>query len=496
MSSRTISSVRNIEGVVGVETTPAVIPNINDLIRSLIESGSVSAGDITVDTPTAAATAVEAIAIAAEVVEDVIRPTGTAGPRVRKTKTAPVAQVIGVAPVAVAPVAEPAKVEEPKKASFEPPAPFERAIDPTIFDFGRVEFYAPMRNDVYTQVVIVGCGGTGSRLIPLIAQHVANHNEAISQGRPAYFRRAMRLVLIDMDVVELKNLKRQNFYKFDIGKNKAHALAERFSALNGIDIEAHGSTFDEAKSNLQIGAGHNFVVFDCTDNAVARKSIEDSDISGTLISCGNEDVFGQVLISSLDPKNSRVKKLMDGLQTACNVIDRRDYKYVHKTQLLPTLLEIYKNFTDSGTASCAEIAVDEQSMPVNSLVAQLAYNVFYDISGGRPLTYHMVKCNVNNSYNTHYITNPFEYRKLLMKALFGHTSEESLLINKQIQADYQMIMRSKYAEFSTYIDKYGIYMLPYIHVYMQNSYYITSEEQIALSKRLEVLVAETARLAA
>lgn len=469
--SRTIS---NIEGVIAVEQAPAVVPDINALIRSLVDNGVVTADEVSVD--------------GAAPVAPTAQPVAAAAPKARKKTSSVATTVTPEAPV---------KAEEPPKNIVEPPTPFVRHIDTTIFDHGTVEFTPQFRVQSPTRIVIVGCGGTGSRIVPLLAQHVANHNEAVLNGQRAFLRTTMEMILIDMDTVELKNLKRQNFFKFDIGKNKAHALAERFSALYGIDILAMGCKFDEAKERLMENApSFNYIIFDCTDNAVARKSIENCDLNSVLISCGNEDTFGQVLISTTTQRRYRTRALMDILKQSEGLL-KAPCPGVHtKVQHLPTLLELYKNFKDSGTASCAEIAVDEQSMPVNSLVAQLAYNVFYDITGGRTLNYHMVRCNVNNTYSTNYVNNPFELRKLFMRSLFGVCTDAAVKANEEIQKEFNNIMRARYTEFVTYIDKYGVYMLPYIQVYLENSYYITSAEQVELNKKSEALAEEILKLAA
>ena len=47
----------------------------------------------------------------------------------------------------------------------------------------------------------------------------------------------MRILVCDGDVVEEKNLIRQNFVEQDVGRNKAQVLAERYSAAFGIECE-------------------------------------------------------------------------------------------------------------------------------------------------------------------------------------------------------------------------------------------------------------------
>ena len=74
-------------------------------------------------------------------------------------------------------------------------------------------------------VLIIGAGGTGGYIIP--------HLYRIAYAT----KRKYRIVIADGDIVEKKNLIRQNFSNYDIGSNKAEAMAERYSDVFGIETE-------------------------------------------------------------------------------------------------------------------------------------------------------------------------------------------------------------------------------------------------------------------
>lgn len=57
---------------------------------------------------------------------------------------------------------------------------------------------------------VIGCGGVGSYLVPVLAKLVED------------------ILLMDGDTLEPKNLDRQQFRASDLGRNKAEALAERY----------------------------------------------------------------------------------------------------------------------------------------------------------------------------------------------------------------------------------------------------------------------------
>jgi len=289
-----------------------------------------------------------------------------------------------------------------------------------------------------TQIVIVGCGGTGGRLIPVIAQHIANHNNDVINNPSSreYLKGQLKLLLVDGDVVEAKNLKRQNFFSFDVSKYKAECLAERYSALYGINIEFFNGIFSEC--DFALGRNDhglhnkNLIIFDCTDNSNARRSIEAYKKYAVLISCGNEDSFGQVLVSTIkESKMNTIKDQILALNSAIKMDTEGEIDFskraFHKTNFLPTLLDLFPNFKDTEKPSCTEMVLqNDQSMPINSLVAQLAYNAFYDIISGKGLNYWMVRCNVNNTFSTEYISNPFLLKNLYAQSVFGFSDDTAI----------------------------------------------------------------------
>lgn len=78
-------------------------------------------------------------------------------------------------------------------------------------------------------IALVGCGGTGSHIAQALAR-IAAHTR--------HGREQLRLVFLDGDHVEEKNVGRQLFGPGDVGQNKAIALAARFNHLFGLAIEA------------------------------------------------------------------------------------------------------------------------------------------------------------------------------------------------------------------------------------------------------------------
>ena len=75
------------------------------------------------------------------------------------------------------------------------------------------------------KVVMLGAGGTGGHIAP----HLYRLLYALD--------RPVRFIICDGDVVEEKNLVRQNFIPADLGENKAKVLAERYASVFGMETE-------------------------------------------------------------------------------------------------------------------------------------------------------------------------------------------------------------------------------------------------------------------
>ena len=88
------------------------------------------------------------------------------------------------------------------------------------------------------KVVMLGAGGTGG--------HIAPHLYRLLYA----LERPVRFIVCDGDVVEEKNLVRQNFIPADLGENKAKVLAERYASVFGIETE-YVPSFIESEDDLK-----------------------------------------------------------------------------------------------------------------------------------------------------------------------------------------------------------------------------------------------------
>jgi len=148
------------------------------------------------------------------------------------------------------------------------------------------------------KVIVLGAGGTGGYVIP--------HLYRLAFSRKGY----MRIIVCDGDIVEEKNLIRQNFVEQDIGRNKAQVLAERYSAAFGIECQ-YKPYFIETKEELtelvtpdfkkswhqNIPETQRIILLGCVDNNKSRALCHEvfnkcEDI--IYIDAGNSEYTGQV----------------------------------------------------------------------------------------------------------------------------------------------------------------------------------------------------------
>lgn len=233
------------------------------------------------------------------------------------------------------------------------------------------------------KIIILGAGGTGGYVIPHLYRigFAANRN--------------IRIIVCDGDVVEEKNLVRQNFVEQDIGRNKAQVLSERYSAAFGIEcayiprfIETEEELFGLTKPDYQQNRWNNIpetqrvILLGCVDNNKSRQLChavfyKQKDI--IYIDSGNGEHTGQVV---------------------CGVRQNNRTTYKPVCSLYPDMLKEDDKFPSE--LSCAERTVSApQSVTANLTAATAVVSFLYDLL-------------ICGELNTRYIT--FSSRQINMRA--------------------------------------------------------------------------------
>ncbi len=213
------------------------------------------------------------------------------------------------------------------------------------------------------KIVQLGAGGTGGHIAPHL------YRLLYSLDRP------VRYIICDGDVVEEKNLVRQNFTPADLGENKAQVLAERYSAVFGLETEyvpAFVETEDRLKELLTPRAWHigsysssktireMVILLGAVDNNKSRQLCHRVFYQAPeliYIDSGNGEYTGQVV---------------------CGVRRGKRIYYPPIGAVYPDVLEETDKFPTE--LSCAEASVSApQSMAANITAATAVVDMVYNI---------------------------------------------------------------------------------------------------------------------
>lgn len=272
------------------------------------------------------------------------------------------------------------------------------------------------QHELISEIVVVGCGGTGSWLLPKLVKTI---NDGI---RKSIIRKDVKLILIDGDIVEEKNLVRQNFIEQDIGQNKAEVMAsrygphlinengaifidkyiadsERYEKLTAEDKDFYFDfevmyTFLERYSipYAQRGMKYSRVVFNLVDNNIARQTLHkivsgmlDNDYKTYVIDVGNDMYNGQAFTSMYSNSNPYSESMFNvNNDFSLTINDIPDIN-----RLVSFYFSLYESFfarkeeeyyADDNVSlySCAEADVDimnqDQLLVANDIAASLAHS--------------------------------------------------------------------------------------------------------------------------
>lgn len=202
------------------------------------------------------------------------------------------------------------------------------------------------------EISIIGCGGTGGYLVRDLARFLYS----IEKRMPG--KTNISITLYDGDIVEEKNILRQNFLPPDIGQNKAEVLANRHTRAFGVNIQFVPSMFTYSEHGARMRGETQKIIIGCVDNNKGRREIAETmkyliesrsmyDKSACWIDSGNERMTGQVILGNLEMPDV--------------------------TDLFPEILDPASDSTE--VRSCADrLLEDEQNMFVNLTAANLILN--------------------------------------------------------------------------------------------------------------------------
>ena len=196
------------------------------------------------------------------------------------------------------------------------------------------------------RTILIGAGGTGSLLARPLQHYL------IASSKNDY-----ELIIVDGDLVEVKNLARQLFHPDDVSKSKAERLA---ASLLGHPTVISGWLTDELAANLF--KPHDRVIL-AVDNYGVRKLVDE--IAVTM------DDF-----TVINPGNER-------WTSTCQVHIRREGK-----NITPRISYMHEEISDSAfeipreAADCQVRALtgEEQTIAANMMAASMALNAMVQVT--------------------------------------------------------------------------------------------------------------------
>ena len=220
---------------------------------------------------------------------------------------------------------------------------------------------------------LIGCGGTGSRVLAELA--AINYN-LIELGKPG-----IDVITYDPDTVSRTNIGRQKFFPIDIGQNKASLLTSRINMSYHLNWLAKPYLYEQDQEG-QINTANITII--CVDSLKARKNIYNSLLHGEyksrymnqyepfyVLDFGNKADIGQIILST-------VKK-----------IEQPDIQLetIETIDSLPTIFERFPELNEkqiieesSNTPSCSTAqALREQNLFINSSLIPFGMDLLWNL---------------------------------------------------------------------------------------------------------------------
>lgn len=116
-------------------------------------------------------------------------------------------------------------------------------------------------------IFFIGCGGTGSNLVPWLYNLV--------QSNYRFFSKLKKTLFLDPDTVSDQNFNRQNFLPWMSGKKKAFVFAKSYEKTllaESFVVASNEDTLERLFKYCEIQESHSVWVICCPDNAEARRS--------------------------------------------------------------------------------------------------------------------------------------------------------------------------------------------------------------------------------
>ncbi|MFE4029248.1 ThiF family adenylyltransferase [Priestia sp. YIM B13551] len=245
---------------------------------------------------------------------------------------------------------------------------------------------------IHFDIVQVGAGGNGGYITQRLAKLLSSLNRMEVNSEFTY-------TIVDLDLVEEKNLQRQPFLPKDIGKNKAKVLAERYGKAYQFPVfhrEEYVESLEELRNCFASGYD-NFVVpletklfrvlIGAVDNHASRKIMHEyfqEDDSLIYIDCGVDGILQE-------GSEEEIRRSGYAGHCVCGV-HHNDTILAPVASVYPDILEDNESLLPSQ--SCGQNIVSQpQRMQSNEMAALITMGYLNQILADRRLYHHYTNFN-------------------------------------------------------------------------------------------------------
>lgn len=311
-------------------------------------------------------------------------------------------------------------------------------------------------NHIFQNFIVVGAGGTGSRILAQLAQLIPTV-QWIKRLSPSVF-------VYDDDIVEEKNIARQLFTRKDVGKKKAAVIAERYSKAYEIPITAidrrisHEGDIVRSMKAAFIKEGYTeeqainrmmrpTMVFLAVDSMAARRNVIAALAQGffpystVIIDPGNEDTFGQVRVFNpfVHPVHHKYLGYAEKHMDWVNAIPDMTAETIPMT-FIPMPLSHYLTAEDgTGTGSCADL---DQTLALNSMMASACISIAQNLMFCLPVTADVAYFSLNMDNHSHKMG--MKWLKSICKAEHDDYVSEALLKKLECKLSWEDFVEKLY----------------------------------------------------
>lgn len=217
-------------------------------------------------------------------------------------------------------------------------------------------------------ILLVGCGGTGSQLIPFLMQLCNNVSNRINS-----------ITLIDGDDFENKNILNQRCLPDEVGENKAEALCERYSYIyDKLNITYYSEYIKSLDDLLKLSRYSKYsnknntssinILISCVDRNSSRKIFHE------YFKLSKNEGYNLVYIDAGNGDKERVGQVITGYTCNKEVYSRPVASY------FPEILEDKEDLNELINENCTQvISQNPQNIATNVMSATIIFSIVTNI---------------------------------------------------------------------------------------------------------------------